>query len=178
MNPLLEQLRGEIAGSLRGLSASQTQLRPRRAGEKWTIQQIAQHLCLSYASTEAAVRNRLEKGRPTQGIPSIWQRCMHLVIMNFGVFPPGREAPAVVAPPQASTAEAWQSGDALADEARLRIAEMDDRLDKAEATFGKTRVLSHFILGPLSVAQWRRFHRTHGLHHVKQIWAIRREHGV
>jgi hypothetical protein len=55
---------------------------------------------------------------------------------------------------------------------------MDKTLDEAESLFGKRRATTHPILGPLSIAEWRRFHLSHGHHHVKQIWAIRREHGV
>ena len=51
-------------------------------------------------------------------------------------------------------------------------------IDQAEKAFGSTRCLSHFILGPLSAAQWRRFHLTHGAHHARQITAIRRAHGI
>ena len=179
MNPVFERLRDEIAGSLSGLSARQTQLRPVGKEDKWTIQQIVQHLCLSYASTEAAIRSRLEKGRPTQGVPTMRQRGLHILIMNLGVFPPGREAPAAVVPPKVPlSSEAEISGDALVNDALLRMCDMDRRLDEAESVFGGRRVVSHSILGPLSIAQWRRFHRTHGRHHVKQIWAIRREHGV
>ncbi|HEX7158038.1 MAG TPA: DinB family protein [Edaphobacter sp.] len=179
MNPILERLQSDIAGSVNDLSAGQTQLRPVGGPDKWTIQQIVQHLCLSYASTETAVRNRLDKGRPTQSVPTVPQRCLQCLITDLGCFPPGREAPAVVVPPKApGSSEDQISGDALRNEAALRLADMDKRLDEAESAFGKRRVVSHAILGPLSIAQWRRFHRTHGLHHVKQIWAIRRQHGV
>jgi hypothetical protein len=179
MNPILERLRSEIAGSLSGLSARQTQLRPAGKEDKWTIQQIVQHLCLSYVSTEVAVRSRLDKGRPTQAVPTISQRCMHILIMSLGVFPPGREAPAVVVPPRVPlNSEDGITGDVLANDAALGMSDMDKSLDEAESVFGTRRVVSHSILGPLSIAQWRRFHRTHGRHHVKQIWAIRREHGV
>jgi hypothetical protein len=34
------------------------------------------------------------------------------------------------------------------------------------------------VLGPLSAQQWRRFHQVHGQHHLRQIHAIRAEHGV
>jgi hypothetical protein len=33
--------------------------------------------------------------------------------------------------------------------------------------------LDHPILGPFSIAQWRKFHLVHGLHHVKQIQRLK-----
>jgi hypothetical protein len=51
---------------------------------------------------------------------------------------------------------------------------MDRILTECEAKFGKhAKVLDHPILGPFSIAQWRKFHLVHGLHHVKQIRRLR-----
>jgi hypothetical protein len=36
-------------------------------------------------------------------------------------------------------------------------------------------LLDHPILGPLTAAQWMKFHRVHGMHHVKQMQRLRRE---
>jgi hypothetical protein len=36
-------------------------------------------------------------------------------------------------------------------------------------------VLDHLILGPLTAAQWRKFHWIHGRHHVKQILRLREQ---
>ena len=67
MDPILQQLQQEIGGSLRGLDATQTQLRPSaKDPDKWSIQQIAQHLALTYANTEIAINGRLVKGTPTR----------------------------------------------------------------------------------------------------------------
>jgi hypothetical protein len=51
---------------------------------------------------------------------------------------------------------------------------MDDCIGRCEEKFGAHRkLLDHPILGPLTAAQWRKFHLVHGLHHVKQIWRLR-----
>jgi hypothetical protein len=179
MNPILEKLQREITLSLEGMTASQTQFRPVKQGDKWTIQQIVQHLCLSYSSTEGGIRGRLEKGRPTLAAPTIQQRCIQLLITKLGYFPSGREAPSTVIPPEVPVStEDQMAGELLASETARRLAHMDKILDEAESLFGTRRAVTHPILGSLSIAQWRLFHRTHGLHHVKQIWAIRRDHGV
>ena len=56
----------------------------------------------------------------------------------------------------------------------LRIAEMDDMIARCEEKFGSSsKLLDHPILGPLTGAEWRKFHLVHGLHHVKQIRRLR-----
>jgi hypothetical protein len=179
MDPVFDQLQSEIARSLEVLTASQTQLRPAKAPHKWTIQQIVQHLCLTYSSTSVAIGNRLDKGRPTQAVPTIPQRCAQLLVTKFGFFPSGRDAPPAVEPPEASTSsELHMSGVALAGETARHLTQTDQVLGEAERRFGSARSVSHGVLGPLSIAQWRRFHLVHGRHHLKQIWAIRRDHGI
>jgi hypothetical protein len=55
-----------------------------------------------------------------------------------------------------------------------KIAEMDDQIARCEQNFGSRRkLLDHPVLGPLTGAQWRKFHLVHGLHHVKQIRHLR-----
>jgi hypothetical protein len=57
-----------------------------------------------------------------------------------------------------------------------KISEMDNNLAHFEEKFGSRRkLLDHPILGPLTAAQWRKFHLVHGLHHVKQIRSLREQ---
>jgi hypothetical protein len=49
MNTTLHRLQREIAFCLDGLDADQTQLQPPARPHKWTIQQIMEHLLLSYS---------------------------------------------------------------------------------------------------------------------------------
>jgi hypothetical protein len=56
-----------------------------------------------------------------------------------------------------------------------KIAEMDGNIARCEEKFGsRLKLLDHPILGPLTGAQWRKFHLVHGLHHVKQIKRLRK----
>ena len=55
------------------------------------------------------------------------------------------------------------------------ILRMDALLSECEAHFGRrTKFMSHPVLGPLTAAQWRKFHWVHGRHHVRQILDRRR----
>jgi hypothetical protein len=56
-----------------------------------------------------------------------------------------------------------------------KIAEMDEMVTRCEEKLGaRSKLLDHPMLGPLTAAQWRKFHLVHGLHHVKQIRRLRR----
>lgn len=55
---------------------------------------------------------------------------------------------------------------------------MDSLCDEAQVTFGNRRAITHEVLGPINMSQWRKFHLLHSCHHVKQIAEIRREHGI
>jgi len=51
---------------------------------------------------------------------------------------------------------------------------MDAVIAQAEEKFGKsTRLLDHPVLGPLSGAQWRKFHLVHGELHIRQLRRLR-----
>jgi hypothetical protein len=58
----------------------------------------------------------------------------------------------------------------------LEISQLTEVIGDAEARFGiGVDLLDHPILGPLTAAQWRKFHLVHGLHHTKQVLRLRHE---
>lgn len=176
MNSTLHQLQREIASSLRGLDATQTQLRPPSRPGKWSIQQIVEHLLLSYTGTEMALDARLIKGAPTRAKPALLQRFGQYTVIHLGYFPTGRKAPPLVTPPETTHP---LSGEELSHAAAEHLTRVDTLCTEAEKLFGATnRCASHMILGPLSVNQWRRFQLIHGEHHLKQIVAIRKAHNL
>lgn len=172
----LGELQHAIAYSLRGLDSAQTQLRPVKRKGRWSIQQIIEHLLLTYSSTETTIAGRLEKHRPTRSKPRLLQHFSQYTVIRLGYFPHGRKAPAMVTPP-AETAEP-RSGEELTHTVREHLLRLHELCNEAEKEFGAGRCASHHVLGPLSIAQWRRFHLIHGEHHARQILAIRKEHGV
>ncbi|MEI9980095.1 MAG: DinB family protein [Edaphobacter sp.] len=174
MNPTLNQLQREIASSLQGLSAEQTQLRPTTPG-KWSIQQIIEHLLLTYTGAETALNARLTKGRPTQAKPTALQRMQQLAVCKFGYLPQGRIAPDMVTP--GPTVHPL-SGEELTAATEDHLAHFDLLCSECESLFGTSQFATHNALGPLSVEQWCRFQLMHGRHHLKQIAAIRRTHNL
>lgn len=176
MNVTLCQLQREIASTLRGLDATQTQLCPASIHGKWSIQQIIEHLLLTYSSTEAAINARLTKHAPTRAQSTLRQRVFQYAVTRCGYFPTGREAPPMVTP-QPTTHPL--SGENLTHASAEHLTRVDLLLTKAETLFGpSSQFASHAVLGPLNVDQWRIFHLVHGRHHLKQIAAIRKAHNL
>ncbi len=175
MDPILQQLQIEIDDAVQGLDSTQTQATPTARLDKWSIQQIIQHLCLTYASTSDVIETRLAKCRPTQAKPTLQQRLAQFYVTRLGLFPHGRNAPEDVVPPHPAPP---LSGDDLTCSVAEHLARVDCLLNNAEALFGPGPCVTHFVLGPLSVHQWRRFHLVHGTHHVRQILAIRASHNL
>jgi DinB family protein len=180
MNSVLATLETTLSQALDSLDAAQTQLRPRASGagtpsEKWSIQQIVEHLLLTYQSTRGAIQHRLDKGRPTDTRATRQQRIFQFVLITLGHFPEGRPAPPMVTPGPDSKPLSSQQ---LIASVHEHLVTLDPIFDQAEKTFGDQRATTHQILGPLSIAQWRRFHLIHTRHHARQIRAIRRQHGL
>jgi DinB superfamily len=175
MHPTLEQLQLELTHSLQGLDAVQTRLRPSSRPDKWSIQQITEHLLLTYMETATALKARLAKGTPTRRKPSLSQRIGQYAVCKTGFFPHGLKAPALVMPlPNAPP----RSGDELIEAARMNFILLDHLCTEAESAFGPLRCTSHMVLGPLSADQWRRFVLVHSRHHLRHIRAIRKAHDL
>ena len=176
MHQDLETLRDELERALGGLDDKQTQLRPGGDAARWSIHETVGHLLLTYAATEQVMETRIAKGTMTRAQPSIAQRVGQAVVIRAGLFPRGRTAPEMVCPdPKAAPVP---SG-ILIERVSVALKNLDMRVAAAEKLFGRQgRSVSHLILGPMSLDQWRRFHLIHGRHHIKFIARIREEFGV
>jgi hypothetical protein len=175
-NPTLHQLQHQITASLQNLDATQTQLQPPSRPNKWSIQQIIEHLLLTYSSTETAINTRLAKRTPTRAKPTVADRIVQYAVTRCGYFPTGRKAPPMVIPQPTARP---LSGEDLTHSAAEYLARLDLVLNEAENLFGPgSQCVTHNVLGPLNINQWRRFHLVHGKHHLKQIAAIRKAHHV
>jgi hypothetical protein len=175
MSPTLHQLETKLSAALHNLSSSQTQLRLTDDPSCWTIQQIVQHLLMTYRSTASSFESRLAKGTPTLSHPTPVHRTAQFIVITLGLMPGRRKAPPEVTP---SASSPPLSGDDLAASAHEALTHLDDLIYRAEKSFGRARCQSHFVLGPLTASQWRAFHLSHGKHHIRQIAAIRRAHGL
>jgi hypothetical protein len=163
MDPHLEKLQSELSSVIEGLSSEQWIWHP---PGKWCATDILEHLYLTYTGTMKGFSRILEAGKPKVTSPNWRQRAGLLLVLGFGYFPPGRESPPM-ARPRGLPPEKVRA------EIAAKIAEMDAVFAICETKFGaNTKVLDHVILGPLTIAQWRKFHLVHGRHHIKQIQSL------
>lgn len=173
MHEDLRVLEAELTGGLALLSSQKTQATPAELPQKWSVQEIVEHLLLSYRSTSTVFQARLDRGSPTRARPTLRQRLAQFTIVSLGRFPTGFKAPAAVFP---SRPDCVRTGPELAERVHIELARVDELARQAEALFGNQRAISHMVLGPLSVGHWLRFHLVHGRHHLQQIRRIRRDH--
>ena len=167
VHPVLDQTCDLLAAPLAGRSAERLAQHPANDPSRWSARQVIEHLCATWRSTTSGIEDRLQKGRPLLTRPTLKQRCMQIAVCEYGFFPNGRKAPLPVQPGEA-TGEPL-NGDQLIASFRAALAAMDNVLNQIEPRAKAAPVLTHFLLGPLNVRQWRRFHRVHARHHVAQI---------
>lgn len=159
----LEKLRQEIESAVEGMTPERLSWHP--AG-KWSAGEVLEHLYLTYTGTIKGFE-RVAAGQRALCSKSTWrQRGRRFVVVNLGFMPPGREAPA-------NTRPRGLAPEKLVGEIGPKIGEMDELIARCERMIGRGRLLDHPILGPLTAAQWRKFHVVHGRHHVKQIRRLR-----
>lgn len=164
MDSYLHRLKQAMDSAVQGMSNEQLKWHPR---EKWCAAEVLEHLYLSYTGTIKGFEKVIAAGKPLATRASMKQRLRTLVAVGFGYFPTGRKAPGPTVP-RGLAVEKVQS------EVGAKIVAMDEIIARCEARFGRgVRLLDHPILGPLTAAQWRKFHLVHGLHHEKQLLRLR-----
>jgi hypothetical protein len=163
MDPGLKTLQEELASVTAGLSADRLRWHP---PGKWCAAEVLEHLYLSYTGTAKGF-SRVLQAQKAVVTPITWkQRRNLLIVLGFGYLPTGREAPSSVRP-RGLPAEKVMA------EIAAKIGEMDALIANCESKFGKGRLMDHPVLGPLTGAQWRKFHLVHGRHHIKQIQRLK-----
>ncbi len=163
MDSLLEELRQALESTVEGMSNQQMSWHP---AEKWSAAEVLEHLYLTYTGTIKGFERVLTAGKPVVGQASVKQRLRTLVVLRFNHLPNGRKAPKQTVPRGIDL-------ETVRGEVVRKLDEMDGIIAQCEARFGHGKVLDHPILGPLTAAQWRKFHWIHGHHHVKQILKLR-----
>ncbi len=167
MHVELEQIIQNFVPVLQRLTASQCQQHPGGDTSRWSVQQNIAHLVLTYDSTTRLLQKRVDAGEPLRARPTLKERIPSTLVIGLGIFPRGQQAPEFTRPEHL----AWEakSGADLMVLLREGLAPMDAVLTACEARFGCSPVGAHFIFGPLTARQWRRFHAVHGELHLQQV---------
>jgi hypothetical protein len=167
LNRHLQELYEAIASATSDMSTERLTSHP---DGKWCAAEVLEHLYLTYHGTVKGCQRCLEQGKTLSRTPSLADRVRTVVVVSLGYMPHGRKAPERSRPRGMPAEEVVKA-------VGTEIIRMDDLLAQCEARFGRsTRILDHPVLGPLTAAQWRKFHWVHGRHHVKQIWKLRNGH--
>jgi hypothetical protein len=164
MDSNLAKLQRLLAGSIRGMTPDQLNAHPEG---KWSTAEILEHLNLTYVGTIKGLQRCLESGAPTASPDRGRMRWKRLILIRGGYFPHGRKSPERVLPrgmpAQQVTAEILEN-----------VARLDAVIEECETRFGRSKsIADHPVLGPLTAAEWRKFHLLHAKHHAKQIRKLR-----
>jgi hypothetical protein len=163
MNSKLQRLREAIDGAIAGMTPEQF---ARRREGKWSAAEVLEHLNLTYSGTIKNLERHLRAGT-TASADRRSKRWQRIVVIRLGYLPGGRKSPERVRPRGAATEQ-------VVAEIFENIQWMDRVIADCELRFGKrASIADHPILGPLTAAEWRAFHLTHGKHHAKQIVRLR-----
>jgi hypothetical protein len=137
----------------------------KRAGDRWSVVEIVEHLQRAYSGTAKGFERSIEKGAPLATTATLTQSLQVFALINLGYFPQGRQAPKHIVPTGAVPLTEVIAG------VKKDLAWLDDAAVRAQRAFGNVKVLDHPILGAFTVDQWLRFHLVHTRHHEKQIRA-------
>src|SRR5437762_9460791 len=164
MNRYLQDAYVAIESAIDGMSPEQMACHPEG---KWCTAEIIEHLALAFGSTAKLMQRCVEAGKPSATKPSVRDRIIAGIVTGLGYIPGGRQAPKHTVPAGIKPQEARIL-------VLVNLKAMDEAMQRCEEKFGKrAKLADHPVLGPLSLAEWRKFHRVHTRHHMKQIAQLR-----
>jgi hypothetical protein len=163
MDSRLEKLQSALTSAMAGMTSQELSWHP---PGKWCVAEVLEHLYLTYTGTVKGFQRADAAGKSLATAATFAQRWRTFVLLDIGYFPTGRKAPPVAQP-------RGLPPEKVVSEFSLKIVEMDEVITHCAGKLGTGKLLDHPILGPLTAEQWRKFHLVHGLHHAKQIRALR-----
>jgi hypothetical protein len=161
----------DLAAELGLFDATSANVHPWGRPHCWSVHQIAEHLVLSMDCTRTTLEERLAKGRPGRNSRrSRTEWALQLMILSVGHMPKGVGAQEATTPKANLPTTGMRE---LTERVAAAIESLDAKLDECRQRFGMERVGRHFLLGPLRVDQWRRYHVLHLQHHLTQMCDLR-----
>lgn len=160
-------MKGRLLGSRDSLSwiadeACELRRRGALRGKSWSLAQACEHLALAMQGTADSP----PVDSPARGAPTWWRelgllqrlkrRAIKHALLWSGRFPEGVPSPKVVLPSDGADLDHAIGMLVAAAEAFDRKRGRDD-----------ARWIAHPLLGPMSGAQWKRFHDLHARHHFR-----------
>ena len=161
MDSYLKAAWTEIDGATRGLRPEQL-ARAAHPG-RWTIAQILEHLMLAFTGNTNAFEKALASGELRARPPKLTQRVGRLLVVDLGYFPKAKA-------PEMTIPSGRVPPDQIVEAVRSALETLDRTVDRVAERFGtEALVANHPYFGGMTVAQWRKFHWRHAVHHSRQI---------
>jgi len=171
MHPVFQSGFRQMAAEMGHFDATSSGVHPWGRPHCWSVQQIVEHLVLSMDHTAATLEERLAKGRPdrySSRTRAEW--LMQLMVLSAGHMPRGVGATDETTPPRRMPPMGVHE---LTQRLESAIERVDATFEQSRHRFGMERIGRHFLLGPLRVDQWRRYHVLHLRHHTEQVIELR-----
>jgi hypothetical protein len=165
MHPVLKSAIEPLAAQIAATTVAEAQVEPLPGKERWSPQEIVEHLILSFEQTSASVTKQLKAGRPPKNHRSLLEFVLRVHTVGLGRMPRGITS-------LIATRPSWTEQLSGAELARRFVAaaeEMDRTLVTARKRFGVQACGEHPFYGVLRVDEWRRYHSIHVKHHAKQL---------
>ena len=171
MHAVFQSAFRELAEEIGQFDATSASVHPWGRPHCWSVHEIVEHLALSMDHTRGLLEERLAKGRPGCNLNRSWaERALQLMILSAGHMPKGVGAPQELTPGPGLPTMGVRD---LTERLETAIESLDATLDRCRQQFGMERVGRHFLLGPMRIDQWRRYHVLHLRHHGKQVRNVR-----
>jgi hypothetical protein len=170
VNAAFQQMSEAYVTKLAGRSGEACQMHPQSDAAAWSMQDVVEHLVLTYRASVTHLEKYLQRGSPTTRRADWKQFAARVIVVDLGRFPHGKPAPEAVRPGLCGIAamDGKELGILFGEELRV----LDEELVRCEKLFGARAFAPHFRFGPLSAKQWRKFHLVHGRHHLAQMERI------
>jgi hypothetical protein len=165
MHPVLKSALEPLAEQIAVVSAEEAQIPPLPGLERWSAQQIMEHLILSYGMTSTAVSRQLKTGRIPKNRRNLLEFLLRMQTIGFGYMPDGIRSIRALRPSNFEI----ESGAEISRRFLAAAEEMDGYLVEARRRFGIQACGEHPMFGVMRVDEWRRYHSVHARHHSKQL---------
>lgn len=171
MHPVLQSAFRDVSGELGHFDSGSSSVHPWGRPHCWSVQQMVEHLILSADATRSLLNERIVKGRPgRQQRRARVEWALQLMVLSLGHMPKGVGATDETTPGKDLPSEGVRE---MIQRLESAYEALDATLEQTRQRFGMERVGRHFLLGPLRVDQWRRYHVLHLRHHMRQMADLR-----
>jgi hypothetical protein len=165
MHPVLKSALAPLAEQISSVSMEEAQVHPLPGQDRWSAQQIMEHLILTYKLTSDSVDRQLKSGRVPKNKRSVLEFLLRVQTIGLGHIPSGVPAMRAVRPYHLTP----EDGPAIAARFLQAAEEMDTLLVAGRKEFGIQACGRHPSFGVMRVDEWRRYHAVHARHHESQL---------